>query len=61
MRRRSINPGKPAREFAAEKNVLRDVEIGDEREVLENDGNAEFAGGGGIMDGTGFAVMKNEP
>ena len=50
--------GQPAREFAAEKNVLRDVEIGDEREVLENNGDAEFARRGRIVNRDRLAIVE---
>ncbi len=53
--------GQPAREFAAEENVLRDIEIGDEREVLENNGDAKFARRGCIVIVTGSPLLKNEP
>ena len=51
-------PGQPARKFAAEKNILGDVEIGHEREVLENDGNAELARRAGVVNRHGFAVAE---
>ena len=39
--------GQPAAGLAAEIDVLRDVEIRDERELLEDDGDAQLAGVGG--------------
>ena len=40
----------PARKLAAEEDVLGDVQVGNERELLEDDGNAEPAGIGGRRD-----------
>ena len=48
----------PRRGFAAEEYVLGEIEIGNERELLKNDSNAEFAGGSGIVDRNRFAVVE---
>ena len=48
----------PRRGFAAEEDVLGEIEIGNERELLKDDGDTEFAGGSGIVDRNRFAVVE---
>ncbi len=49
--------GKPAARLAAEEDVLRDAQIGDEREFLEDDRDAELARIVGTADLDALAVV----